>query len=354
MKGLLVFAISVWLIPCSLVLGDDFKTQLDKAYGKAVAGDVRPILSVLDSIEDVDQSDYAGLHEKYQKRFVTADERIEFDDPFITRLYAHYTAYWRSSLLDPESERASRKVLVAKLDKLSKEKGRKAGLGEVFAGPSLDKLEASLIEAARKEGYHLLMGRTSPLRELLIWTKEEKENYQIKLPSESFSVDVVFAQEFLSYGWLGYATFNKSHTGGWNNVGDTIYRVSAKPEEDNEWFRVSLLGHEGRHVSDRKRYEGLDNWIGEYRAKLTELLLAEKTFWHLLQQFRNEAQDTPSVPHSYASYRLLNDLAGELSEEQEPKSFQTFRFEDYAMEVLKPAIEHILDRSTKSLESKEP
>jgi len=94
--------------------------------------------------------------------------------------------------------------------------------------------------------------------------------------------------------------------------------------------------------------------MSEYKTKLTKLLLAKKTFGNLLSQFRNEAQDIRSIPHCYASYRLLNDLVGELSEEQEPESFRTFRFEDHSREILKSAIERILDRSTKSLEADKP
>lgn len=55
MKRLTVLAILACLLPCSFVLGNDIKADLDKAYGKALAGDIRPIFSVLDSIEDVDE-----------------------------------------------------------------------------------------------------------------------------------------------------------------------------------------------------------------------------------------------------------------------------------------------------------
>ena len=353
MKQLLILVLFGYLLSCNSALGENVKAELDKAYGKAVAGDVRPILSFLDSIEDVNKSQFAELHGKYKQRFITADERMEFDDPFITNLYAHYTAYWSSSLLDPENERVSRKILVSKLNELSKKEGRKAGLLEAFRGPSIDKLETFLIATARRKGYFVLMGRTFPLRELMIWKKEESEKYQVELPSESFPVNVVFTQEFLSHGWLGYATFNRSHTGGWN-VGDTIYRVGTKPGEDNEGFRVSILGHEGRHILDKKLYGELNGWILEYRAKLTELLLAEESFWNRLKGFKNEAQDTPSIPHTYASYRLLYDLIQELSEEQEQMPFHSFRFESYSIEELKHAIELILERSTKSLESNGP
>jgi len=350
MKRLTVLAILACLLPCSFVLGNDIKADLDKAYGKALAGDIRPIFSVLDSTEDVDKSEFAELHDKYEKRFVTADERIEFAYPLITRLYGLHTVYWRSSLLDPGSERKARKILVSGLKRLAKSEGYKVTLFESLMGPNIDKLETFLIKTAKERGYYLLMGQTLPLRELMIWKKEEKEICHVELPSDSFSVNVVFLQEFLSKGWLGYATFNRSYSGGWYK-GDTIYRVGGKLDDNNEWFRVSLLGHEGRHISDEKLYGILDSRILEYRAKLTELLLAEKTFWKLLNQFRNEAQAPGSSPHSYASYQLTHDLMGELTQGQKTKSLHTFRFEDYSEERLMDAMKLLLDKSSESLET---
>jgi hypothetical protein len=95
----------VFLLSSPSVYSADTEQALEDAYCKAVSGDVRPVLSVFDSIENVTQGEYADLYEKYRKRFVTAEERIEFDDPFITRLCDLYTTYWRSSLLDPANEK---------------------------------------------------------------------------------------------------------------------------------------------------------------------------------------------------------------------------------------------------------
>jgi len=338
-----------FLLPYTAVLGNSTKAEYERVCSKAVAGDVRPILSFLDSIEDVNDSQFAELHEKYKKRFITAEERIEFDGAFITSLYNLYTTYWRTSLLDPKSDKKAKKTLVSELAKLAKTKGYKSTISESLFGPNIGKLETFFIKTAKERGHHLLMGQTLPLRELMIWKKEEKETYIVELPIDSFSVNVVFLQEFLSKGWLGYATFNKSHSGGWYK-GDTIYRVGGKPDENNEWFRVSLLGHEGRHISDEKLYGTLDSRILEYRAKLTELLLAERTFWHLLNQFRNEAQAPGSSPHSYASHQLTYDLMGELTQGKETRSLHTFRFEDYSEERLKDVMKLLLDKSTESLE----
>ncbi len=353
MNRIILVAITVLLCFCYLVYGygADTEKALEDAYCKAVSGDVRPVLSVFDSVENVTQSGFAGLYEKYRKRFVTAEERIEFDDPFITRLYDLYTAYWRASLLDPAREKKAGKTLLSGLARLAKSEGRKPPLSEYIKGPNADRLGAFLIETARKKGYHLLLGRTQPLWELMIWKKEETETYSVEIPSGNFPVKVVFLQDFLLYGWLGYATFDKKHTGGWANA-DAIYRVGEKPGAYDEWFQASLLGHEGQHVSDKKRYGDLPGWIFEYRAKTTELLSADQTFQGLLNAFKQEAKDDASVPHAYASYRLLTGLMGKLKEDQEAASLETFRFEDYPPEKMNEALKRLLDESTRSLDAK--
>ncbi len=347
-----IVSIVMWgfLLSCSSAYSADTDQALEEAYCKAVSGDVRPVLSVFDSIENVAQGEYADLYEKYRKRFVTAEERIEFDDPFITQLYDLYTAYWRSSLLDPASEKRAGKTLISGLARLAKSEGRKTPLSEYLKGPNTDRLGAFLIETARKKGYHLLLGRTAPLWELMIWKKEEAETYSVEIPSGNFPVKVVFLQDFLLYGWLGYATFDTKHTGGWANA-DAIYRVSEKPGPDDEWFQASLLGHEGQHVSDKKRYGDLPGWILEYRAKTTELLLSDKTRPGLLKAFRQEAKDDATVPHVYASYRLLTGLMEKLEGDRGTASLETFRFEDYPREKINEALGRLLDESTRSLAS---
>jgi hypothetical protein len=68
---------------------------------------------------------------------------------------------------------------------------------------------------------------------------------------------------------------------------------------------VSLLAHEAQHFSDKQRAWKLADWELEYRAKLTELALADQTSRKLLQAFEQNLGDDQSVPHSYANKRVL-------------------------------------------------
>jgi hypothetical protein len=71
----------------------------------------------------------------------------------------------------------------------------------------------------------------------------------------------------------------------------------------------------------------------------------------LLTAFRQEAKDDTTVPHVYASYRLLMGLMGKLKEDREAASLETFRFEDYSPEKMNEALKRLLDESTRSLAS---
>lgn len=350
MKRTILVIIFAFLLQSFLLYGNDQVWNLDDAYSKAVAGDIRPILSFFQTIKNVNQSEFADLYNKYEKRFIKADKKNYFDDPLITNLYDLYTTYWRVSLTNPDDEKKARKALLSGLINLANAEGRESSIFEYIIKPSFTDLENFFIQSTKKRGYYLLMGVTTPLRELMIWTNEVEKNYIVKLPSESFSVDVIFAQNFLSKGWLGYATFDVKHTGGWQR-GDTIFRVGEIPEDNDEWFRVSLLGHEGRHISDLKKYGKLDSWLLEYRAKITELILADDSFWLLLNSFKNEASDDISIPHAYASYTLINDTIEELNDEQKVASFETFPFVNYSKEKIKNALENIFDRNTKTLQN---
>lgn len=160
MNRIVLMVIWLFLLSSPSVCSADTEQALEEAYCKAVSGDVRPVFSVFDSIENVTQGGYADLYEKYRKRFLSAEERIEFDDPFITRLCELYTAYWRASLLDPADEKKAGKTLLSGLARLARSEGRETPLSEHLKGPNADRLGAFLIETARKKGYHLLLGRT--------------------------------------------------------------------------------------------------------------------------------------------------------------------------------------------------
>jgi hypothetical protein len=66
-----------------------------------------------------------------------------------------------------------------------------------------DAAEDQIKAEALKRGFHALLGRTQPLRELMIWKKLTVEQRQVNLPEGPQSVRVTYLDDFLLRGW-GY------------------------------------------------------------------------------------------------------------------------------------------------------
>src|SRR5690606_27472967 len=71
----------------------------------------------------------------------------------------------------------------------------------------------------------------------------------------------------------------------------------------------SYLGHEGRHFADHKLFPKLSSADLEYRAKLTELGLAKKTIYELIEFFINNANFGSDNGHSVANFCVIRDFS---------------------------------------------
>ncbi len=224
-------------------------------------------------------------------------------DPFARDLLAAYRAYWwrvmtRSGTRDAEEARLLHAVR------------------ELLGAPAVEErseaLEPLVAARLRSAGLHALQGRTSPLLELMLWTREEERRYDVALPETSHATRVLLLDGFLSLGWSEWATCGRHSAGGWASAG-VLYAVRPRYQSlDGEAFRVTFLGHETQHLSDMERHPGLASWELEYRAKLTELALAVETRGKLLDRFEESQGDDPGVPHAYANKRVLADLRARL------------------------------------------
>jgi len=186
-------------------------------------------------------------------------------------------------------------------------------LGALLGGTETDidaRTEAA-VPMIESHGLHTLGGATPPLYELMIWREQATRRETITLPSGSFDIQVTMLDGFVSLGWAAWGTCDRSHTGGWT-TSDGIMVVAAAWQLDGEDYRVSLLAHEAQHFSDRMRYPQLAAADLEYRAKLTELILAKETQRALLEKFAAEAKRERTLPHPFASYWLIERLRARL------------------------------------------
>jgi hypothetical protein len=78
----------------------------------------------------------------------------------------------------------------------------------------------------------------------------------------------------------------------------------------------------------------------EYRAKLTELIFAEKSFDELLSNFSVEGVEDKSSSHAYASFVLVKNLKEETGSDELQSLDRT---------VLKKAAKKLLEKHTQML-----
>jgi hypothetical protein len=231
---------------------------------------------------------------------LAADEH----DPVVGAILAMYREYWHAALMKPSRRDAEGDSLKRRLASF---------LGDADAAASWDEIEKRIDDRLLERGVHAQLGNTPPLRELMIWRKQDSKMHKVALPEGAHDVRVDTLDDFVALGWSAYARCDRGSNGGW--VGeDRIYAVApAFTREDGpDAFNASLLGHETQHFADMERFPGLADWELEYRAKLTELWTARQTLPKILDRFEGSQSDDRSSPHTYANKRVLNDVRTQL------------------------------------------
>lgn len=219
------------------------------------------------------------------------------------QVLAAYRAYWRRSLLNPAAREAEETRLLAVTRRL---------LGPATKVATEEEVGQALTERMRAAGLHVQLGRTLPLLELLVWSREDVAEHVVALPDREYRVRLVVLDDFRSLGWGDWSTCGRYGAGGWADE-QALYLVRPRYERiDDEAFLVSYLAHETQHLADRRTFPDLDAWQLEYRAKLTELALARSTRKDLLESFGANQGDDSGVPHPYANRRVLADLRAQL------------------------------------------
>jgi hypothetical protein len=249
----------------------------------------------------------AALSDKDRKFVVCARERFGSRTPaaaerprtFTDRALAAYQSYWHAALTQPETREQQEKRLDASLRKL-------------LNAPKSADLDQLVEERIKTDGNHSLEGRTGLLRELMVWSKQDDKLVPVVLPEGQYQVKVRYLDGFKSFGWSHYATCGRAATGGWT-TDDALFAVVPRYDSlDDEEFRVTFLGHETQHFADKARFKDLKPWQLEYRAKLVEIALADKTRVKVLTRFVEDQSDDPASPHSYADRKILNELVKRL------------------------------------------
>jgi hypothetical protein len=277
--------------------------DVGQALGAALQADMPRALQLTKNI------DPAALDEKgrnfvtcIRQRFASATFRPTGGTGFSDRALAIYQRYWHVSIMEPKTREAQEHRLEVELGRLLHAK----------PGTKMDALEPVLAKRLEANGWHSLQGRTGLLRELMIWGKQDEKFVPVDLPDGQYRAKVEYLDGFKSFGWSHYATCGRAATGGWATE-EALFAVVPRYESlDSEEFRVTFLGHETQHFSDKGRFKGLKDWELEYRAKLVELAFADTTRAKVLNRFVDDQGTDPASPHSYANRAVLSEMVKRL------------------------------------------
>ena len=348
--GALLFA-SGWLSIASCYAGEtpDITTKAgEQAIGlstkAALQGNARLAASHL---LGVPRNHFAGKDIAYRRcmlqRFgadAVTPSRPDAGEPFVSDVLGLYQSYWWKSLMSPSERDRHGAQLQRDLSAL---------IGESDAITDWDRLEARVATELNARGYYVQLGNTPPLRELMIWRKQESSVHQVELPEGTHPVQLELLNDFVTRGWSSFARCERSSNGGWA-TDERLYAVGpAFPEGlDSEAFRTSLLGHETQHFADLTQFPNLRPWELEYRAKLTELWLSRDSMRFLLGKFHRDQGDDEQAPHLYANKRVMRALQTYLSEQNGTAARDDLS--NVTPDELRAAARHVLAQDTRTRE----
>jgi len=328
----------------------NFEKSLHQNFGSLISGNILPMIKFVKSVnlESLTESDLSK-REAYLGRFVTKDFPEHHDLPdFIQDLLQVYYHYWHTVLMQVSSVASAEDSLRESLNSLL----LKYGQIDTDMQP-IDEVEKITISYGAELGYGILLDVTLPYRECMIWRSQTEKLYQVNLHDTNSSMKVIFLDDFISFGWIGFASFNKFHAGGWAKS-DAVYRVGAPPEdESDEKFNIDILCHEGRHFSDYIYFPKLQQPELEYRGKLTELCFARETLLHRIQNFINTSSpNKESAPHMIAAHYVIRDLSLALFSTPTPPSIEAWQALN--KELIAAAATNILDQNNAWLKKNQP
>lgn len=266
--------------------------------------------------------------------------RPDVGDPFVSEVLGLYQTYWWHALMSP-----------AERDEHAHQLQR--GLSALLREPDVIGDWAALDERIAREllarGYYSQLGNTPPLRELMVWRKQDSSLREVQLPERLYPVKLEVLNDFVARGWSSFARCERGSNGGWATDEKLFAVAPAFPLGlDSEAFRTSLLGHETQHFADLQQFPGLQPWELEYRAKLAELWMSRDSLQFLLGKFSSDQGDDQQVPHLFANRRVMRDLQTCLSAHG-VKSTRTDLI-DVAPQELRAAAVEVLTRDTRTRE----
>lgn len=277
-----------------------------KIYAYGMDANIRPALEIL-AMHPLSNEHDINFQKRFMTRFGEEVDEGDYDstgDVQMDELLSYFRDYWRVSLLDNKGKYFDYlgKNVVPFLMKNYPS----------FTNPQLrDSIGVYLADYIRSRGFHTTerVNPTGRLVDMLVWKNQTDSTYRVKLNrSEEIDVRVVMMDDFVTLGWMEYATLGQHHPGGWT-TDDAVYCVKKAYDVESERFTVSYLAHEARHFSDKKTFRDLSSKDLEYRSKLTELHLSQNSTFELIDFFIQNANPNSENGHPLANHQVIYDLS---------------------------------------------
>ncbi len=309
---LFIFALALLFLIPNASFAQNFGSNLsslprEKIYAHGMDADVKSILTLV----DVDTVHLSAVDKKlkiaYEARFKGSSDQSNYlsgKESDISDLLRIFRDYWRASLLNPDKEYSrelGENIVPFLMEKFPPIRDVKV---------ERDSIGVYLSRYIKSKGYNTLdkIDYQGRLIDLVIWKTQTDTIYEIKLDNKKSKIKVFLLKDFISLGWMEYATLGTHHPGGWVGA-DGLFCVEKSYDLESEDFRVSFLAHEGRHFLDKKQFQNLKNTDLEYRSKLVELSLAKTTIYTLIEFFITNSNVNSQNAHSVANYDVMNDLS---------------------------------------------
>ncbi|WP_374172560.1 hypothetical protein [Flavobacterium tructae] len=290
---------------------DSIKLDYTKIYSLALDGNPKLALPLLeiDPNKKITDKDLK-FKTNFENRFKFAEDKSDFLETRkskIDQLLKIYRDYWRFSFLNKE-KKTDTLILknVSNFLKTNFPSAKNLTLNEDSINVYQKKYIASL-------GYHTTgFGKTGGLYDLLVWKTEKDTIYKVTYDGKETPIKIYFMDDFVTLGWSEYATLGRYYPAGWATK-EALFCVKKAYDLKSENFRVSYIGHEGRHFADYKLFpklKGVGSADLEYRGKLTEVsLYSQEGLMKRLQFFINTGNYDSDNGHSIAAYCVIRDLS---------------------------------------------
>ncbi len=287
----------------------DNSLPYDKIYAYGMDANVSPIIDLINNRPDLTEEDEEFVGD-FLQRFGEDVDRSQYEssgDNEIDQLLTIFRTYWRKSLLDTESNYMmdlGKEVIPFLMKNYSK-----------FNSPAQrDSLGNHLADYIRSRGFYTTeqVNPQGRLVDLLIWNEEIDSMFTVAVSkTETTEVRVVLMDDFVTLGWMEYATLGAHHPGGWTTE-NALHCVIESYDMESENFKVSYLAHEARHFLDKQIWSELSDADLEYRSKLTELSLTRKSTYELIEFFMNNSNQASVNGHQVANHFLIENLSKKL------------------------------------------